>query len=311
MTSPVLRTAVGNYGHTTPLKDGTIESHAFEMEHIEVSPVTSIFRRMVRGLEFDVAEMALSTYLCARAHGKQFTGIPVFLTRAFYHGGLVVNRRSGIETPRDLEGKRVGVRSYTLTPGVWTRGLLQTEYGVDLDAVTWVLSGDEHVAEYVAPSNVVSSPNSDLGEMLLSGEIDAAIGAGAVDSPDIVPLFDGPADADAAWHRKTGIYPISHMVVVKNEALDSNSDLAHELCSTFQAAKSLYMERLNSGDADTPADRALLNMAEIVGDDPIPFGVETSRATLEAFVRFNVDQKVIPESVAVEELFPAATLALA
>ena len=194
---------------------------------------------------------------------------------------------------------------------MWTRGLLQTEYGVDLDAVTWVLSGDEHVAEYVAPSNVVSSSNSDLGEMLLSGEIDAAIGAGAVDSPDIVPLFDGPADADAAWHRKTGIYPISHMVVVKNEALDSNSDLAHELCSTFQAAKSLYMERLNSGDADTPADRALLNMAEIVGDDPIPFGVETSRATLEAFVRFNVDQKVIPESVAVEELFPAATLALA
>ena len=311
MTSPVLRTAVGNYGHTTPLKDGTIESDAFEMEHIEVSPVTSIFRRMVRGLEFDVAEMALSTYLCARAHGKQFTGIPVFLTRAFYHGGLVVNRRSGIETPRDLEGKRVGVRSYTLTPGVWTRGLLQTEYGVDLDAVTWVLSGDEHVAEYVAPSNVVSSSNSDLGAMLLSGEIDAAIGAGAVDSPDIVPLFDGPADADAAWHRKTGIYPISHMVVVKNAALDSNSDLAHELCSTFQAAKSLYMERLNSGDADTPADRALLNMAEIVGDDPIPFGVETSRATLEAFVRFNVDQKVIPESVAVEELFPAATLALA
>ena len=311
MTSPVLRTAVGNYGHTTPLKDGTIESDAFEMEHIEVSPVTSIFRRMVRGLEFDVAEMALSTYLCARAHGKQFTGIPVFLTRAFYHGGLVVNRRSGIETPRDLEGKRVGVRSYTLTPGVWTRGILQTEYGVDLDAVTWVLSGDEHVAEYVAPSNVVSSSNSDLGEMLLSGEIDAAIGAGAVDSPDIVPLFDGPADADAAWHRKTGIYPISHMVVVKNAALDSNSDLAHELCSTFQAAKSLYMERLNSGDADTPADRALLNMAEIVGDDPIPFGVETSRATLEAFVRFNVDQKVIPESVAVEELFPAATLALA
>ena len=309
MTATVLRTAVGNYGHTTPLKDGTVSSDSFGMEHIEVSPVTSIFRRMVRELEFDVAEMALSTYLCARAHGKQFTGIPIFLTRAFYHGGLLVNRQSGIETPKDLEGKRVGVRSYTLTPGVWTRGLLQTEYGVDLDAVTWVLSGDEHVAEYVAPSNVVSSSNSNLGEMLVSGEIDAAIGAGAVDSPDIVPLFHGADDADAAWHRKTGIYPISHMVVVKNAALEANSDLAQELCSTFKTAKSLYMERFQSGDANDAADRALQKMAEVVGDDPIPYGVESSRKTLETFVGFNVDQKVIPQHVDVEELFPAATLA--
>ncbi len=310
MTQTVLRTAVGNYGHTTPLKDGAVSSDSFAMEHIEVSPVTSIFRRMVRELEFDVAEMALSTYLCARAHGKQFTGIPIFLTRAFYHGGISVNRRSGIESPKDLEGKRVGVRSYTLTPGVWTRGLLQTEYGVDLGTVTWVLSGDEHVAEYVAPDNVVSSSNSNLGEMLASGEIDAAIGAGVVDSPDVVPLFDGAADADAAWHHKTSIYPISHMVVVKNAALESNPDLAQELCSTFQTAKSLYMGRLQSGEANDAADRALQNMAQVVGDDPIPYGVESSRKTLEAFIRFNVDQRVIPTHVDVEELFPAETLAL-
>ena len=310
MTNLALQTAVGNYGHTTPLKDGTIVSSMFDMEHVEVSPVTSIFRRMVRGLEFDVAEMALSTYLCARAHGKAFTGVPIFLTRAFYHGGIVVNRRSGIESPRDLEGKRFGVRSYTLTPGVWTRGLLQTEYGVDLDAVTWVLSGDEHVAEYVAPSNVVSSPNSDLGEMLRSGEIDAAVGAGTVDSEDIVPLFDEPDQLDAEWHRKTGVYPISHMLVVKNAALDSNPDLAEELCGVFGAAKAFYMGRLRAGDEAGPADRALLNMAQIVGDDPIPYGLESSRTTLETFVRFNVEQKVIPEGVAVAELFPEATLGL-
>ena len=308
MSDTVLRTAVGNYGHTTPLKDGTVGSESFSMEHIEVSPVTSIFRRMVRELEFDVAEMALSTYLCARAHGKQFTGIPIFLTRAFYHGGLSVNRRSGIESPKDLEGRRVGVRSYTLTPGVWTRGLLQTEYGVDLDSVKWVLSGDEHVAEYVAPSNVVSSSNSNLGEMLLSGEIDAAIGAGAVDSPDIVPLFDEPDASDAAWHGRTGIYPISHMVVVKNAALESNPELARELCSTFQASKTLYMQRLRSGDATDAGDRGLLKMADVVGDDPIPYGVESSRRTLEAFVGFNVEQKVIPETVDVDALFPAETL---
>lgn len=310
MSDLVLRTAVGNYGHTTPLKDGTITSSAFSMEHIEVSPVTSIFRRMVRELEFDVAEMALSTYLCARAHGKQFTGVPIFLTRAFYHGGIVVNRRSGIETPKDLEGKRFGVRSYTLTPGVWTRGLLQTEYGVDLDAVTWVLSGDEHVAEYVAPNNVVSSSNSNLGEMLLSGEIDAAIGVGPVDSPDVQPLFEGPDAADAAWHRRTGIYPISHMLVVKNAALDANPGLAAELFETFNTAKALYMGKLRSGDAAAPEDRPYHRMIDVVGEDPIPYGVESSRATLETFVGFNVEQKVIPEAVDVDELFPEETLGL-
>ena len=310
MADLVLRTAVGNYGHTTPLKDGTVTSGMFDMEHIEVSPVTSIFRRMVRSLEFDVAEMALSTYMCARAYGKPITGIPVFLTRAFYHGGLVYNPRSGIQSPKDLEGRKVGVRSYTLTPGVWTRGILQTEYGVDLDAVTWVLAGDEHVAEFVAPPNVVSSPNSDLGEMLRSGEIDAAIGAGPVDSPEIQPLFAEPDRADAAWHHKTGVYPISHMLVVSNAALESNHGLGQELFEVFKAAKALYLERLHSGDAAGPADQALLKMAEVVGDDPVPYGFESSRKTLETFVDFNVEQRVIPQWVDAEELFPSATLAL-
>ena len=310
MSDLILQTAIGNYGHTTPLKDGTVTSKMFDMEHIEVSPVTSIFRRMVRGLEFDVAEMALSTYLCARAHGKAFTGLPVFLTRAFYHGGLVVNARSGIKSPKDLEGKRVGLRSYTLTPGVWTRGILQTEYDVDLDAVTWVLSGDEHVAEFVSPSNVVSSANSDLGAMLLSGEIDAAIGAGAVDSPDIQPLFPEADEADAAWHQKTGVYPISHMLVVKNSELESNESLAQELFEVFKAAKTPYMNSLRAGEASSPADRALLKMGKVVGGDPVPYGFESSRKTLETFIGFNVEQGVIPHKVEPEELFPADTLSL-
>ena len=310
MSDLILRTAIGNYGHTTPLKDGSVTSKIFDMEHIEVSPVTSIFRRMVRGLEFDAAEMALSTYMCARAHGKAFTGIPIFLTRAFYHGGIVCHARSGITSPKDLEGKRVGVRSYTLTPGVWTRGILQTEYGVDLNAVTWVLSGDEHVAEFVAPDNVVSSSNSDLGEMLLSGEIDAAIGAGAVDSPDVHPLFSEPDAADAAWHRKTGVYPISHMLVVKDAALEANGGLAEGLFDVFKTAKTPYMEQLRSGDASSPADRVLLKMGEVVGGDPVPYGFESSRKTLETFIGFNVEQGVIPRKVDAEELFPASTLAL-
>ena len=310
MSDLILRTAIGTYGHTTPLKDGSVTSKMFDMEHIEVSPVTSIFRRMVRGLEFDVAEMALSTYICARAHGKAFTGIPIFLTRAFYHGGIVCHARSGVSSPKGLEGKRVGVRSYTLTPGVWTRGILQTEYDVDLGSVTWVLSGDEHVAEFVAPDNVVSSPNSDLAEMLLSGEIDAAIGAGYVDSPDVYPLFSEPDEADAAWHRKTGVYPVSHMLVVKDAALEANGGLAEELFDVFKTAKAPYMEQLRSGSASNPADHALLKMGEMVGGDPVPYGFESSRKTLETFIGFNVEQGVIPRKVDADELFPASTLAL-
>jgi len=299
----VLRTAIGNYGHTKGLKDGTTKSEKIEMEHIEVSPVTSIFRRMVRGLEFDVAEMALSTYLCARSHGKPFTGIPIFLTRTFYHGAIVYHTRSGIKSPADLAGRRVGVRGYTVTPGVWTRGLLQSTYGLDLNSVTWVLSGDEHVAEYVAPPNVVPSPNSDLAAMLLSGEIDAAIGVGSHDSPDIKPLFPDADEADAEWFNRTGVYPISHMLVAKNDQLESYPWLAGELFSMFQAAKQPYLEFLHSSAPLSPGDRAMLAMTKIVGDDPIPYGLEANRKTLETFIEFNVDQKVIPEPVDLEEVF--------
>jgi 4,5-dihydroxyphthalate decarboxylase len=301
-----LRTAIGTYGQTRGLKDGTVASPRFSMEQIEVSPIPMIFRRMVRNLEFDVSEMALSTYLCARAHGKAFTGIPVFLTRSFYHGGIAYNKKSGIKSPDDLAGRKVGVRSYTLTPGVWTRALLQHEYGLDLDSVTWVLTGDEHVAEYVAPKNVVSSESNDLNEMLLSGEIDAAIGAAPSDSPDIARLFPDADEADARWFQKTGVYPISHMVVVKNEQLENNPWLAEELFKLFSEARKPYIEQLKSGNADNGD----LKRAKIVGGDPLPYGFESSRKTLETFVHYNLEQRVIPDWVDPAELFPASTLDL-
>ena len=310
MTDLALRTAIGNYGHTTPLKDGTIRSQMFEMEHSEISPVPMIFRRMVRTLEFDVAEMALATYLCSRAHGKRFTALPVFLTRDFYHGTMSYNVNSGIESPGDLEGRRVGVRSYTFTPGVWTRGILQSEYDVDLNAVTWVISGDEHVAEYEAPANVVYSESNDLGEMLLSGEIDAAIGVPPGVSPDIHPLFQDPQALDANWHEKTGLYPISHLLVVKDELLDTVGDLGAELFSVFGDAKDRYEQRLQSGDTSAPGTEQLLKMRAIVGDDnALSYDYEGARSTLETFVDFNVAQGVIPEAVDPADLFPTETLA--
>ena len=312
MTKLTLRTAIGSYGHTAALKDGSAASDLFRMEHIEVSPVTAIFRRMVRALEFDVAEMALSTYLCARAHGKPFTALPVFLTRAFYHRGLAVRRNSGIAAPADLAGRRIGVRSYTLTPGVWTRGILHSEYGVDPASVTWVLSGDEHVAEFTPPPNVTpaaDAPNASLAAMLRSGEIDATIGAGPIpaDDADLAPLF-APADADArdaAWRRQTGVYPISHLLVARDDQLASHPALAAELCRVFGNAKAIYLEQLASradSDSDTgadaDADAPLRQMAQLVGGDPLPYGLKSSRRTLETFIGYNVAQGVIPRASA-------------
>jgi 4,5-dihydroxyphthalate decarboxylase len=303
MPDLVMRTAIGTYGFTEDLKNGTTTSSKFEMDHVEISPITSVFRRMVREMEFDVAEMALSTYLCALAHGKAMTGIPIFVVRSFYHGTITCSKKSGIKGPGDLAGRKVGVRGYTVTPGVWARGLLQSAYGLDLDSVTWVLSGDEHVAEYVPPANVVSSTNEDLNAMMLSGEIDAAIGAGPADSPDIVPLFPDAAGADADWFKQTGLYPISHMMVVKNDHLASHPWMPGELISMFQEAKKPYLEHLHSGGTLNPADQTVMDLSKIVGDDPLPYGVEASRKTLDAFMQMNLDQKIIPEAMTTDEVF--------
>ena len=298
-----LTASFGDYSHTRALKNGTCSSPRIEFEHVHVSPVTSIFRRMVREYEFDLSEMALSTYLCARHHGKKFSGIPIFLTRSFYHGGISYNVKSGIQSVDDLNGKRIGVRGYTVTPGVWTRGMLQTVHGIDLSSITWVLSGDEHVEEYVAPKNVLSSQNSNLNEMLESGEIDAAIGAGISDNTDIRPLFDDPYELDRNWFENTGIYPISHMVVLKDDQLAQNPWVAQEVFNLFLKSKEECVSRLKAGVQLYPEDEWLISLSGIVGPDPIPYGLDSSIGTLETFINFNVEQQVIPEIVGVNDIF--------
>src|ERR1700754_104581 len=178
----VLTTLTRTQGANQALKDGTVTPAGFSLKFEEIPVLVKGFRRMVRSLEFDVSEMALTTYLTAREHGVAFTALPIFLVRGFHHGAIRYNTRSTVRSPKDLEGRRVGVnRGYTVTTGVWARGILASEYGVDLERVTWVLSGDEHVASYVPPANVVPA-NGDLGELLINGELDAVIGVD-VDHP--------------------------------------------------------------------------------------------------------------------------------
>src|SRR3954471_7798933 len=159
---------------------------------------------MVRGLEFDVCELAITTYLCAKEHGKRLTALPVFLVRGFHHGAILRNTKV-VSEPKELEGRRVGVnRGYTVTTGVWARGILAREHGVDLDSVTWVLSGDEHVAEWQRPENVVPvEPGRDIVEMLASGELAAAIGVD-VEHPDVAPLVPDAREAGYAALRRDG-----------------------------------------------------------------------------------------------------------
>jgi 4,5-dihydroxyphthalate decarboxylase len=266
----------------------------------------------VRGLEFDITEMAITTYLCARAHGKRFTAIPVFPMRAFHHGAILYNTKSDIKTPKDLEGRKVGVnRGYTVTTGLWARSILQHEYGVDLGQITWVLSGDEHVAEYQPPSNVVSiEAGKTLEEMLLSGEIAAATGV-QMESPDIKPLIPNAKDAGLQRLREGGLYPINHTVVVKDDLLAAHPDLAGDIFDTFVRAKRVYLDRLKAGIAEpTPTDQTFKRVMEITGD-PLPYGIAPNRGELDAIVQYSVEQGILRQPVAVDDLFPASTRALA
>jgi ABC-type nitrate/sulfonate/bicarbonate transport system substrate-binding protein len=309
---PRLKTALVRRGHTQPLEDGTVKLRGFELDFQDVPIIVTAFRRMVRGLEFDVSEMAMTTYLCARAHGKPFTAIPVFPMRAFHHGAILYNTSSGVRAPKDLEGRRVGVsRGYTVTAGLWARSILQHEYGVNLSRVTWVLSGDEHVAEYRPPANVVRiEPGQTLEELLMTGEIDAAIGV-RVESPDVKPLIPDAREAAFEALRRRGHYPINHTVVVRNDLLEAYPDLAVDIFDAFAEAKRIYVQRLRDGRIDpaSATDQVYARVMGITGD-PLPYGIEPNRLMLEAIVQHSVEQGILSRPVTVEELFPPTTRTL-
>jgi ABC-type nitrate/sulfonate/bicarbonate transport system substrate-binding protein len=313
MAEPIVHTVTRTSGANAALKDGTVTPRGFQFAFEDIPVLVQAFRRMVRGLEFDVTEMALTTYLVAKQHGVRFTAVPVFLVRGFHHGAIQVLSGSDVREPTDLQGRKVGVnRGYTVTTGVWARGVLASEYGVDLDTVTWVRSGDEHVEAYVPPANVVPvDPGRSLADMLRAGDLAAVIGAD-LDAPDIAPLIPAPLDAGLEALQRRGLYPINHLVVVKDEVLDAHPELGAEVFDAFARAKQTYVDKLRDGAIEEPtkADRVYQRVMELTSDDPLPYGIEPNRAVLTELMQHAVSQHILDRPMALDGLFAPGTVGL-
>ena len=310
MAALKLKTVTRTQGNNQALKDGSVQPVGFEFDFEEVPVLIDAFRRMVRGNEFDVCEMALTTYACARQHGKGFTALPIFLVRAFHHGAIVFNTDLGIKTPKDLEGRKVGVnRGWTVTTGLWARSILQHQYGVDLTKITWVLSGDEHVAEYQPPGYVQPiEKGRKMADLVVSGELAAAIGV-EIAAPHVKPLIPLAAQAGLDALRARGHYPINHLIVVRDDLLKAHPGLAPAVFAAFAESKRRYVERLRAGAIEKPTavDEVHRQVMQITGADPLPYGLALNRAMIEEALGAAVEQGILKRRPALEELFPENT----
>jgi 4,5-dihydroxyphthalate decarboxylase len=307
MTDLTLTAVSRTQGNNRALKAGLVTPKTCKLAFEEVPVLVDAFRRMVRGLEWDVCEMAITTYMTAKEHGIRFTAIPAFLVRQFHHGAILVNKNAGIRTPKDLEGQRVGVnRGYTVTTGVWARGILASQYGVDLSTITWVLSGDEHVEAYRPPANVVPlEAGKKIADELIAGRLVAAIGVEGIEHPDVVPLIPNALEAGLEALRTRGHYPINHCVVIRDETLAAHPEVAADVFEAFTASKLRYVDELRAGSIAEPTavDDMHRRVMEITGNDPLPYGIAPNRGALEEIVGFATAQGILTKPVRIEELF--------
>jgi ABC-type nitrate/sulfonate/bicarbonate transport system substrate-binding protein len=311
MERPSLSAVTRTQGNNRALKQGIVQPSRYEFDFIEVPVLTDAFRRMVREQAYMVCEMALTTYLCAKEYGTPFTALPVFLVRGFHHGAIVTSANAGVTEPKQLEGRRVGVsRGYTVTTGVWARGVLAQEYGVDLGAVTWVLSGDEHVAEYRPPANVEPMPaGQTLADLLVAGELAAAIGLDPDPERGIVPLIPDAAQAGYRALHERGHYPINHLVVVRDDVLAAHPDVAADVMTAFLTAKQRYVDELRAGSLANPTavDRLHARVSELTGRDPLPYGIEPNESVLSELIDLALGQGILGRRPELASLFAAGT----
>jgi 4,5-dihydroxyphthalate decarboxylase len=318
--NPRLKIAIATYGHTKALKSGEVRLKGIDPDFVEVVPIIGAFRRMVRDVEFDVCEMAPTTYMIARALGAPFIALPIFIMRRFHHGGFVVRPDAGIKVPKDLEGKKVGVRAYSVTTGVWTRGIFANEYDMDSSKVTWVVDDEEHVTTLKLPPNVVHAPDGkSLASMMASGELQAGFtgpaGIGRAGPPtgaweqggqkpaeNYPELIPNVAQTEADWFKRTGIYPIHGLITVKTEVLAKHPHVARSLYDAFVEAKKPYIAHLKGTEGDSADERKYRGLMPLVGD-PLPYGLKANMPSIEAMLTYGLQQKLIPKRMPLEEVF--------
>lgn len=275
-----MQVAIGTYEHTKSLKDGSVNSPTLgQLEFVEVAPITRAFRQMATQQAYDIAEMAIVTYMLARTYDKPIVGLPIVLVRSTLLPSLVTAEGSSITDPRELNGKTLGIRSYTQTSGVWVRGMLQDGFGVDLSSLKWTTFEGSHLDEYKDPSNVTrAAEGQNMVDMVKRGELVAAIGLPAGDG--LRSLVPNAAQAEADWSAKSGVRTLNHILTVKRSVVDAQPGALQEITDLFQRAR-------GSDGASVPA-----------------IGIEANRKAFETVARYAHEQGITPREMTVEELFP-------
>ncbi|MBI2954779.1 MAG: ABC transporter substrate-binding protein [Chloroflexi bacterium] len=328
MSKVRLTVACGEYDRTRALIDGTVQPEGIDLNFI-VLPPEEIFWRMVRNEEFDASELSLSSYLMERARGKtKFIAIPVFPSRVFRHGCIFVNSDSRIERPADLIGRRVGVPEYEVTAAVWIRGILEHEYDVAPDKVRWFGGGLEQPGrkeklDFKVPQNIsIETIPTDrtLNSMLETGEIDALAtprvpSSFLAGSPKVRRLIPNYQEVEIDYFRRTGIFPIMHTFVIREEVYRQNRWVAMSLYKAFCQAKERCYQNLQNVAALKYSVVWLMPELElqkkVFGNDPWPYGLDANRKTLETMVQYEFEQGLIDRKLELEELFAEGTLDLA
>jgi 4,5-dihydroxyphthalate decarboxylase len=312
--------ACGLYDRMSPLQTGEVQADGIDINFIPVHHPRDLFDRMVAGLEFDASEMSASEYITRHVAGKSpFIAIPVFPSRMFRHGFITVNTRL-IKTPKDLEGKKIGVQLYTMTAAVWIRAVLQQDLKLDLSGVQWIEGAIESPAPHGKPtvlpplkpvSITANKSGKSLSQLLEDGEIAAVIGA---DLPTcygkaehIQRLFRNFKEEEKAYFRRTGVFPIMHLVVLRRDFHERHPFVATSLFNALNESKALALRRMRYLGALRymlpwlPSE--LDEIDEVFGDDPWPYGVEDNRKPLEALVKALHEQSMTERIVPIEELF--------
>jgi 4,5-dihydroxyphthalate decarboxylase len=322
MAAPLrLKMALATYGHTAAIKDGTIPIEGVEPEFVTVDPQIAAYRRMVRNVEFDVCEIAPSTYMIAREHGAPFKALPIFVSRNFHHSGFVYRPDAGINQPKDLEGKHAGVRAYSVTTGIWTRGVLQNEYGIDISKITWWVDDEEHVTTLKLPPYVKHVPEGkSLVSMMAAGELQAGFtgpaGLGRTGAPkegwaagaanpvkdNYVSFFKDSRKLEAEWFKRTGIYPFHGTLVVKDSVLKEHPWVVRSLFKAYTEAKQRYFKNLPPADKMDAKEKLLAELGSIVGD-PLPYGIKANLPSIEALMKYVHQQGMLQRSYQVSDFF--------